>query len=218
MPNPFSDPQIKILQEAFPDIDCSVIELAFWKAKGDMNAASEMLLEPDSLDIYQQPHYLTSNENNNLHRTRQPFSPSNTIKPPTVREELAQWRQELRRENCNERISNRSNRRSRSVFSLPSVSARLPYNPFANDSSFHASCTPPNLTTSLRRPLVLPTPNISIRPIHPSLNSSIHATRSAPSIPSLAPALPPRRPSHPGALLITKDIYIYIKKGLIQSI
>ncbi|RCH81067.1 hypothetical protein CU097_003263 [Rhizopus azygosporus] len=110
MPNPFHEPQIRILKEAFPDIDILTIDEALYSARGDINTAFDMLLEPNS-------------PTKPIHSSETtPFSPINKTKPPTVREELAQWRQELYVESRlkAERDMNR-NTNNGSFLSLPSI-------------------------------------------------------------------------------------------------
>ncbi|KAG1140670.1 hypothetical protein G6F38_008950 [Rhizopus arrhizus] len=162
MTNPFHEPQTKILREAFPVIDACLIDEALWTAKGNIHTAFEILL---------------AFNNQGTNNTLLP----NFAKSPTVREELAQWRQELRRESKLKAEKSIHQKRN----SLPfGSSASSP--PLQQESRNNSQCP---LAQSFHNNSNYF--NSACQEYHnaPQLSS----TRSSTIHPSLAPALPPRR-------------------------
>ncbi|ORE05456.1 hypothetical protein BCV72DRAFT_306397 [Rhizopus microsporus var. microsporus] len=188
MPNPFHEPQIRILKEAFPDIDILTIDEALYSARGDINTAFDMLLEPNS------PTKSTHSSETTL------FSPINKTKSPTVREELAQWRQELYVESRlkAERDMNRKTNNG-SFLSLP---RRIKNNPFIHHSDGHSN----NDRNRVHR--LENTVKYQSQSVHQytsqNLNTNHHnqgypnivfttSIRSTPNRSTLPPPVPPRR-------------------------
>ncbi|KAG1498135.1 hypothetical protein G6F46_005975 [Rhizopus delemar] len=180
MTNPFHEPQTKILREAFPDIDACLIDEALWTAKGNIHTAFEILL---------------AFNNQGTNNTLLP----NFAKSPTVREELAQWRQELRRESklkAEKSIHQKS--RNGLPFGSP-ASNPFQYIPFENNRIGYQQGPPlqQEARNNSQRPLVQSFHdnsncfNSACQEYHntPRLSS----TRSSTNHSSLAPALPPRR-------------------------
>ncbi|KAL9543711.1 hypothetical protein MBANPS3_007987 [Mucor bainieri] len=126
MENPFQSTDINTLKEAFPTVDASIINDVLYSAQGDLNMAFDMLLDmssPSVNDIRAKPlphapplpvrrsssinsiPYASSSTFNASHPSHasrisqtNPFLVPGVAKPLTVREELAQWRQDLREE------------------------------------------------------------------------------------------------------------------------
>ncbi|GAN02808.1 hypothetical protein MAM1_0028c02255 [Mucor ambiguus] len=148
MENPFQSTAIDTLKEAFPTIDASIINDVLYSAQGDLSIAFDMLLDMSSPSINDSrakplPHApslpvrrsssinsisyscSTSNANNQPHAGRisqtNPFLVPGVAKPLTVREELAQWRQDLREES-----------RQRATAAMASSSASTPNLSFSN--------------------------------------------------------------------------------------
>ncbi|CEG73341.1 hypothetical protein RMATCC62417_08745 [Rhizopus microsporus] len=189
MPNPFHEPQIRILKEAFPDIDILTIDEALYSARGDINTAFDMLLEPNSPT---KPIHSQSETT--------PFSPINKTKPPTVREELAQWRQELYVESRlkAERHMNR-NTNNGSFLSLP---RRIKSNPFIHHNDSHNN-NDRNRAQRLENTVKYQpqsvhqyaSQNLNTNHYHQGYSNIVFTTsiRSTPTRSTLPPPVPPRR-------------------------
>ncbi|KAG2236162.1 hypothetical protein BDF21DRAFT_410247 [Thamnidium elegans] len=99
MVNPFTQTEVDILKEAFPNVEVSVIDDTLRLAKGDVNQAFEMLLNmtDPSQSVSMAPPPLPNRPNNSFSNPLlNPFTSNNAKPLLTVRQELAQWRQDLR--------------------------------------------------------------------------------------------------------------------------
>ncbi|CEP12719.1 hypothetical protein [Parasitella parasitica] len=84
MENSLQNSNIDTLREAFPTLDPSIIDDVLYSVKGDLNMAFEMLLDMN---------YISTDESSDKPLPYTPPLPARAI-----REELAQWRQDLREE------------------------------------------------------------------------------------------------------------------------
>ncbi|KAG1083874.1 hypothetical protein G6F42_022032 [Rhizopus arrhizus] len=157
MENPFQNTNIDTLKEAFPTVDASVINDVLYSAQGDLNIAFDMLLDMNSSSVSdsrakplpQAPPLPvrrsssinnlsyssnTSNANKQPHANRisqtNPFIVPVVAKPLTVREELAQWRQDLREE---------SRQRATAIASSSASISNLPFTNIFKSNSSRAS-------------------------------------------------------------------------------
>ncbi|KAL9560585.1 hypothetical protein PS6_000040 [Mucor atramentarius] len=156
MENPFQNTNIDTLKEAFPTVDASVINDVLYSAQGDLNIAFDMLLDMSSSSasdsrakpLPQAPplpvrrsssinnlsYSNTSNANKQPHANRisqtNPFIVPGVAKPLTVREELAQWRQDLREE---------SRQRATAIASSSVSISNLPFTNIFKSNSSRAS-------------------------------------------------------------------------------
>ncbi|GAA5816865.1 hypothetical protein MFLAVUS_010399 [Mucor flavus] len=98
MVNPFTQTEVDILKEAFPTVKVSVIDDTLRLAKGDVNQAFEMLLNmTDPSQTVSMAPPLPNRPNNSFSNPLlNPFTSNNAKPLLTVRQELAQWRQDLR--------------------------------------------------------------------------------------------------------------------------
>ncbi|KAG2194521.1 hypothetical protein INT47_005794 [Mucor saturninus] len=149
MSNPFTESSIQILKEAFPKVQESVIDDMLWTAKGNVQDAFEMLLS------------MTNGPD-----TFKPL-PKVNAKPLSVREELDQWRQDLRKESKQRATVTRnvqstpSFSKSTSSFQRPLPSRPLPPRPYTNSTPnvpLHNRPAPalPNRSTSTNNPFLNP--------------------------------------------------------------
>ncbi|KAI7896480.1 uncharacterized protein EV154DRAFT_492433 [Mucor mucedo] len=122
MSNPFTESSIQILKEAFPKVQESVIDDMLWTAKGNVQDAFEMLLS------------MTNGPD-----TFKPL-PKVNAKPLSVREELDQWRQDLRKES-KQRATVTRNVQSTPSFSNMFRSSR--HEPQASFNPFEEQEVPP---------------------------------------------------------------------------
>ncbi|KAI8361783.1 hypothetical protein EDC96DRAFT_512508 [Choanephora cucurbitarum] len=112
--NPFYDSKIQILQEAFPSTERSVIEDVLLNTNADLNQTFEILLEINN-GVAQPMKAPTSSNPFDMNSTPNPaLNPFLQENPPplTVRQELAQWRRELREEGRQRLNSTRKNHTS----------------------------------------------------------------------------------------------------------
>ncbi|KAI9248660.1 hypothetical protein EDC94DRAFT_664139 [Helicostylum pulchrum] len=134
MVNPFTQTEVDILKEAFPTVKVSVIDDTLRLAKGDVNQAFEMLLNmTDPSQTVSMAPPLPNRPNNSF--SNPPLNPftSNNAKPLlTVRQELAQWRQDLRVESRQRAEGLRNNAASTPNLSFSNM-FRTGYNNQRND-------------------------------------------------------------------------------------
>ncbi|ORZ24342.1 hypothetical protein BCR42DRAFT_402730 [Absidia repens] len=140
--NPFLVTKVDTLKEAFPNIDHTVLENALWSENGDMAKTFERLLAISDPSATSAPDTTTASSGPappprtattaNHPRIRPPTQSSQQrplLTPPakpafqSVREELAQWRQELSNDRDLRRTSRRSHRRNEPHCGLRSSAA-----------------------------------------------------------------------------------------------
>ncbi|KAI8647100.1 hypothetical protein BD408DRAFT_428172 [Parasitella parasitica] len=177
MENCLQNSSIDTLKEAFPTIDLSIIDDVLYSTQGDLNLAFEMLLDMNSTSTndsrnrplsYTPPlparirssndHFnggaasATLNINNPQNTSR--ISQTNPFladaKPLTVREELAQWRQDLRAESRQKAAANvRSSASTHLSFSNMFKSSNSTRVSLGNDQKNRSNTQ----ATSFQRPL-----------------------------------------------------------------
>ncbi|KAG2201468.1 hypothetical protein INT46_000630 [Mucor plumbeus] len=218
MENPFQNSNIETLKEAFPTVDVSIINDVLYSAQGDLNVAFDMLLDMNSsaingirtkplpnappLPLRQSSsinnisHFNTSsttsraNTQPNTGRISQTNPFLETAKPLTVREELAQWRQDLRKESRQRAAANVS-----SLSSTPNISFSSMFKSNSSRASLNNERNnKPNIQVQadFQRPLPsrplgslsgirssASTPNVNYQPLHSRSNSHPNSTGSA---------------------------------------
>lgn len=221
MVNPFcNSSDVEILREAFPTLNISVIEDNLIVANGDVNRAFELLLaltDPAHSSTNGPPLPNRRTTHSGFPTCSPPGmmippipavpNPFMTAKPLTVREELAQWRQDLRTQSSR-RASNNSNRNPTSnasfsnVFKSNSSRSSLQEHVGSNDTRNHyVSSTHSVPQINFQRPLMpssISTGNISNNRMYsnssPNVNYHAHSRSiSNPSSATLSPPVLPRR-------------------------
>ncbi|KAL7321832.1 hypothetical protein PS15m_001560 [Mucor circinelloides] len=215
MENPFQNTNIDTLKEAFPTVDASVINDVLYSAQGDLNIAFDMLLDMSSSSasdsrakpLPQAPplpvrrsssinnlsYSNTSNANKQPHANRisqtNPFIVPGVAKPLTVREELAQWRQDLREE---------SRQRATAIASSSVSISNLPFTNIFKSNSSRASLNHERNNNRSNNTQVHASYQ---RPLPPRPLGSLSGTRSSASTPNVNYQSHGRSNSHPNDTL-----------------
>ncbi|EPB87933.1 hypothetical protein HMPREF1544_05224 [Mucor circinelloides 1006PhL] len=215
MENPFQNTNIDTLKEAFPTVDASVINDVLYSAQGDLNIAFDMLdMNSSSVSdsrakpLPQAPPLPvrrsssinnlsyssnTSNANKQPHANRisqtNPFIVPVVAKPLTVREELAQWRQDLREE---------SRQRATAIASSSASISNLPFTNIFKSNSSRASL---NHERNNNRSNNTQAHASYQRPLPPRPLGSLSGTRSSASTPNVNYQSHGRSNSHPNDTL-----------------
>ncbi|KAK4511477.1 uncharacterized protein ATC70_012692 [Mucor velutinosus] len=220
MENPFQSTDFTTLKEAFPTVDVSIINDVLYSAQGDLNSAFDMLLDMNSPSIHDSrakplpqvpplpvrrssssinsiPYSCnTSNANNQSQASRisqtNPFLVPGVAKPLTVREELAQWRQDLREES-----------RQRATAAMASTSASAPNLSFSNmfkSNLSRASLNHDRNNTNHRSSHTQAHASYQ-RPLPPKPLGSLSGIRSSASTPNVNYQSHNRSNSHPNGTL-----------------
>ncbi|KAI9342118.1 hypothetical protein BD770DRAFT_398719 [Pilaira anomala] len=205
MSNPFTQNDLEILKEAFPTLSESVIDDILHSCRGEVNQAFEMLLSMSDSTQFSPPvpPQLPNRPNSFPNQSLNPFTQqnNNNAKPLlTVREELAQWRQDLVIESKRraEEICKASNSHSDLSFSNLFRSSSSQISNRRRTSNHHA---PPSISAVASVPCFQSPVTYRI-PQHSSTSNnytshhrsnSNPSTRFQPSVSSTPPALPVRR-------------------------